>query len=89
MKNNSTSRFPNFSNFFFFFVRLSVYIQESRNLLKVKDFPRRKDRLRVGKENVVKYLAQLPKTQHDLSSFVVDLTFFTVSFFSPVIILSN
>lgn len=68
---------PNFTNSGGSGKGLSTYIQESRNLFKVTDYPRRKNRLFVGKGNVVKYLAQLPKTQHDLSSFVVDLIFFT------------
>lgn len=56
---------------------LNTYIQESRNLFKVSDYPRRKKQLRMGKESIVQYLVQLPKTQHDLSSFTVDLIKFT------------
>lgn len=37
--------------------------------------------LRMGKENIVQYLVQLPKTQHDLSSFTVDLIKFEVAFY--------
>lgn len=47
------------------------------------DYPRRKERLQLGKRNIVEYLSKLPKSQHDLSSFAVDLSLFTVGF-SPL-----
>lgn len=57
--------------------KLNSYIQESRNLFRVTEYPKRKSRLFMGKDNIIQYLSKLPKTQHDLSSFVVDLNFFT------------
>lgn len=60
--------------------RLNAYHSAGRNLLKISDFPRRKTRLHVGKSDIVEFLhKQLPKTEHDLLSFAVDLPIFTVS----------
>lgn len=58
---------------------LTKYISESRNLKKVSNFERRSKLLHVGKTEVVRFLNTLPKTQHDLPSFTVDLTIFRVS----------
>ncbi|KAK6644792.1 hypothetical protein RUM43_001065 [Polyplax serrata] len=57
--------------------KLNMYFQDSRNLFRVHDFPKRQSRLFMGKQNIIQFLSQLPKTNHDLSSFVVDLTLFT------------
>ncbi|EEB13089.1 Nuclear RNA export factor, putative [Pediculus humanus corporis] len=58
-------------------VRLNRYTADNRNLFRVTDYPRRKERLQLGKRNIVEYLSKLPKSQHDLSSFAVDLSLFT------------
>lgn len=58
---------------------LSKYIPESRNLKKINHFERRSKLLHVGKKDIVEFLTSLPKTQHDLTSFNVDLLIFRVS----------
>lgn len=58
---------------------LNRYIMESRNLKKVNRIERRLEMLHVGRAEIVRFLNTLPKTQHDLTSFTVDLTVFTVS----------
>ncbi|XKL64931.1 hypothetical protein PGB90_005017 [Kerria lacca] len=63
-------------------VNLNKYISESRNLKKVSKFERRSKLLHVGKMEIVRFLNTLPKTQHDLSSFNVDLTVFTPNLIS-------
>ncbi|KAL0280869.1 UNVERIFIED_CONTAM: hypothetical protein PYX00_002033 [Menopon gallinae] len=62
--------------------RLNVYHHESRNLMKVPYYLKRRSRLHIGRSNIVKLLEKLPKTQHDLSSFVVDLPVFTPTLIS-------
>ncbi|CAH0393774.1 unnamed protein product [Bemisia tabaci] len=53
------------------------YTQMNRNLCKIKPPHVRKQKLHIGRENVMKCLSCLPKTNHDPSSFTVDLTIFT------------
>ena len=71
------------TEYLFFCFRLNRYTADNRNLFRVTDYPRRKERLQLGKRNIVEYLSKLPKSQHDLSSFAVDLSLFTVGF-SPL-----
>lgn len=54
---------------------LSAYIPESRNLLKVNYEKRRHDLLRQGKLQVVAFLSKLPKTEHDMNTFTLDVPF--------------
>lgn len=54
---------------------LSTYVQESRNLRRVEHEKKRHDLLRQGKLQVVAFLSKLPKTEHDRSSFTLDVPF--------------
>uniref|UniRef100_A0A8C9MCE5 Nuclear RNA export factor Tap RNA-binding domain-containing protein n=1 Tax=Panthera tigris altaica TaxID=74533 RepID=A0A8C9MCE5_PANTA len=63
---------------------LCKYFKESRNMKKIKDPYLRVQLLKHTKHDIVCSLSTLPKTQHDISSFVVDMWFHTVStFFLP------
>ncbi|KAK3093491.1 hypothetical protein FSP39_016397 [Pinctada imbricata] len=53
--------------------KLSVYIVDSRNMLKNRDNARQNKCLKKGQLNVVSHLTQLPKTTHDYNSFVIDV----------------
>ncbi|XP_002732986.2 nuclear RNA export factor 1-like [Saccoglossus kowalevskii] len=53
---------------------LSYYIKFSRNLQKVTDIDYRSKLLKTSKLGVVAFLTELPETQHDLASFVVDIS---------------
>lgn len=61
---------------------LNWYDTDNRNLLRVNNPDRRSKLLRQGKLAVVSYLREMPQTKHDMNSFTVDLTLFTVSGFS-------
>ncbi|XP_060870754.1 nuclear RNA export factor 1 [Metopolophium dirhodum] len=53
---------------------LSLYLPESRNFLKSKQKNQpRHCLLHRGKENIIDFLGKLPKTKHDLGSFIVDV----------------
>ena len=54
---------------------LSSYIPESRNLLRVDYEKKRLDLLKRGKLSVVAFLDKLPKTEHDLNTFTLDVPF--------------
>ncbi|XP_077634516.1 nuclear RNA export factor 3 isoform X2 [Crocuta crocuta] len=54
---------------------LCEYLKENRNMKKIKDPYLRVQLLKHTKHDVVHSLCVLPKTQHDLSSFVVDIWF--------------
>ncbi|XP_045850606.1 nuclear RNA export factor 3 [Meles meles] len=56
---------------------LCEYFKESRNMKKLKDPSLRVQLLKHTKCDVMRSLCVLPKTQHDLSSFVVDMWFQT------------
>ncbi|CAD7682464.1 unnamed protein product [Nyctereutes procyonoides] len=56
---------------------LCEYFKESRNLKKLKDPSLRVQLLKHTKCDIVRSLCVLPKTQHDLSFFVVDMWFQT------------
>ncbi|XP_072812075.1 LOW QUALITY PROTEIN: nuclear RNA export factor 3-like [Vicugna pacos] len=49
------------------------YVKDSRNMKKLKDPYLRVQLLKHTKRDIVRSLCLLPKTQHDLSSFVVDM----------------
>uniref|UniRef100_A0A1B6E508 TAP-C domain-containing protein n=3 Tax=Clastoptera arizonana TaxID=38151 RepID=A0A1B6E508_9HEMI len=54
---------------------LSAYASDSRNLYHT---PRGKNGLlRRGRESIIAFIESLPQTQHDPTSFAVDLSFFT------------
>ncbi|XP_075855480.1 nuclear RNA export factor 2-like [Microcebus murinus] len=54
---------------------LCEYLKESRNLKMLKDPYLRRQLLKHTKRDIVDSLSELPKTQHDLSSFLVDVWF--------------
>jgi len=57
---------------------LQKYLYESRNLMRVRDDGNKRDRLlRQGRLKIASFLNDLPKTEHDMSSFTLDLTFAT------------
>jgi len=59
---------------------LSQYLPESRNFLKFDQRKQGKHRyLHKGKENIINFLDKLPKTKHDLGSFIVDVPLANVS----------
>ncbi|XP_053576058.1 nuclear RNA export factor 1 isoform X2 [Bombina bombina] len=64
---------------------LGEYTKDSRNLKKVRDQTLRFKLLKHKCLNVVGFLNELPKTQHDLNSFVVDVTAQTITLLSFVV----
>ena len=54
---------------------LQSYIPQSRNLLRVDYEKKRHDLLMKGKLGVVAFLDKLPKTEHDLNTFTLDVPF--------------
>lgn len=54
---------------------LSAYIPESRNLKRVDYEKKRHDLLRKGRLGVVAFLSKLPKTEHDMNTFTLDVPF--------------
>lgn len=60
-------------------LRLGAYISGSRNIKHKTDLDSRCRFLKQGRLQVVSHLSSLPPTKHDLTSFAVDLTLFTVS----------
>ncbi|XP_034954266.1 nuclear RNA export factor 1 [Zootoca vivipara] len=52
---------------------LAEYFKNSRNVKKLKDPTMRFRLLKHTKLNVVAFLSELPKTQHDINSFIVDV----------------
>ncbi|XP_016279071.1 nuclear RNA export factor 1 isoform X2 [Monodelphis domestica] len=52
---------------------MSEYFKDSRNVKKLKDPTLRFRLLKHTRLNVVAFLNELPKTQHDVNSFVVDI----------------
>jgi len=54
--------------------KMPAYIPESRNLKRVYE-KKRHDLLRSGKLQIVAFLSKLPKTEHDLSTFTLDVPF--------------
>ncbi|XP_055390592.1 nuclear RNA export factor 1 [Condylostylus longicornis] len=57
--------------------RLSAYRNYNHNLLRTNDKDGKFRLIKTGKLQVVSFLTELPKTQHDLMSFSVDLSIFT------------
>ncbi|GCB76811.1 hypothetical protein scyTo_0018386, partial [Scyliorhinus torazame] len=53
---------------------LGEYFKESRNVRRLKDPTLRAKLLKHTRLNVVAFLNDLPKTQHDIASFVVDVS---------------
>lgn len=54
---------------------LKPYIEESRNLVRVASEQRKLKLLRRGRLQIVSFLSGLPKTQHDPTTFTLDLPF--------------
>lgn len=65
---------------------LNWYHTDNRNLLKVHNTDIRQKLVKQGHLAVVSFLQEMPQTKHDMHSFTVDLTLFTVSFDSNQII---
>lgn len=51
----------------------------NRNLQRIRDLSIKVEHLKTGQTDIIKFLSQLPSTEHDLQSFAVDLTVFTPS----------
>jgi nuclear RNA export factor len=65
---------------------LTQYMPECRNFLKFEKHRSGRNRhLHKGRENIVNFLEKLPKTKHDLGSFIVDVPLANVS--SEILIL--
>lgn len=58
---------------------LNWYATDNRNINRVQNPERRLKLLKQGNLAVVSFLQDMPKTKHDIHSFTVDLTIFTVS----------
>ncbi|XP_077611982.1 nuclear RNA export factor 2-like [Crocuta crocuta] len=56
---------------------LCEYLKENRNMKKIKDSYLRVQLLKHTKHDIVCSLCELPKTQHDINSFMVDMWFQT------------
>ncbi|XP_014677623.1 PREDICTED: nuclear RNA export factor 1-like [Priapulus caudatus] len=61
---------------------LQEYLSESRNMIKVKGFERRSKLLKRGRLAVVSMLTTLPKTQHDPTSFCIDINHYSAQLLS-------
>ncbi|XP_014242641.1 nuclear RNA export factor 1-like isoform X2 [Cimex lectularius] len=57
--------------------QLSSYLHNSRNLFRVSNVEKRVRLLKKGKLHIIEHLKTMSKTQHDPSSFVVDLVLFS------------
>uniref|UniRef100_A0A3Q2Z8C5 Nuclear RNA export factor 1a n=1 Tax=Hippocampus comes TaxID=109280 RepID=A0A3Q2Z8C5_HIPCM len=57
---------------------LGEYHKDSRNLKRVKDSTVRFRLLKHTRLNVVAFINELPKTQHDIASFTIDVNTYTV-----------
>lgn len=60
---------------------LNWYATDNRNILRVQNSERRMKLLKQGQLAVVSFLQEMPQTKHDIHSFTVDLTVFTVSIY--------
>lgn len=59
---------------------LSQYLSESRNFLKSDRNKHGRSRyVHKGRENIINFLDKLPRTKHDIGSFLVDVPLATVS----------
>ncbi|XP_013861347.1 nuclear RNA export factor 1 isoform X2 [Austrofundulus limnaeus] len=56
---------------------LGEYCKDSRNLKRIKDSTMRFRLLKHTRLNVVAFINELPKTQHDIASFTVDVNTYT------------
>jgi len=53
--------------------KLSIYLGDSRNLHRQNDKHRKYKLLHQGKQGIIEFLQKLPKTTHDVASFVIDM----------------
>ncbi|CAL8107162.1 unnamed protein product [Orchesella dallaii] len=53
--------------------KLSIYLGDSRNLHRTPDKHRKYKLLHQGKQDIIEFLQRLPKTTHDVASFVIDM----------------
>ncbi|XP_012277469.1 nuclear RNA export factor 1-like [Orussus abietinus] len=51
----------------------SKYLTESRNLFRITDSGRRRKLLKQGRLPIVSFISTLPRTNHDLNSFTMDI----------------
>lgn len=59
---------------------LTQYLPECRNFLKFDKHRSGRNRyLHKGRQNIINFLEKLPKTKHDLESFIVDVPLANVS----------
>ena len=56
--------------------KLTHYQVDSRNLQLILQPSKRSNFLKMGNENVIKFINSLPKTQHDLNSFTLGKFYF-------------
>lgn len=66
--------------------RFSEYCSENRNLCRIVDSNKRRKLLKKGKLAVVSYISDIPRTEHDVNSFTMDISLITGSIFYPLII---
>jgi len=62
--------------------KLSMYFADSRNLVRQMDKFRRTRLVHEGKVDIVNFLNRMPKTTHDLNSFVIDMPLAVDAFIS-------
>lgn len=65
--------------FSYFCFSFKPYEQFSRNFKFIADFSKGKERLWVGSESIINIFEALPKTEHDSSTFTIDLLTYTVN----------
>ncbi|XP_011300743.1 nuclear RNA export factor 1-like [Fopius arisanus] len=53
--------------------KFSAYTADNRNLFRMNDVSRRRKLLKQGRLPVVSYISEMPKTQHYLNSFTMDI----------------
>ncbi|KAK0162689.1 hypothetical protein PV327_006445 [Microctonus hyperodae] len=57
--------------------KFNKYLPDNRNLLRTNDTTRRKKLLKQGRLPIVSYISEMPKTQHYLNSFTMDINLVT------------
>lgn len=57
---------------------LEWYVSDNRNLMRIVDPDRRAKLLLQGQVSIMSFLQEMPVTKHDVHSFTVDLSLFTV-----------
>ncbi|KAK0074006.1 hypothetical protein PV326_012835, partial [Microctonus aethiopoides] len=57
--------------------KFNKYLPDNRNLLRTNDTARRRKLLKQGRLPIVSYISEMPKTQHYLNSFTMDINLVT------------